>query len=580
MGFVQTEAAIPSLWHEPLTHKNLVNPSSGRYIGADADLAVGPTRILVSTNWKLGLSDKDPNTDDAIWTMLRDTPDQSPPRDGFFVPTVPPPDIGRFFDTVVYYDAHGDGQTGRFWIVSSQHSWGPFLPWEWSHLHIGVSRSDSPMDFSPDHWFKYEFDMHDSGVMTVPLTGGPGGVGFADRMTFSVDADNLYISMREGLVPQIDNRTVILIIPKAPMIDGTMPSYPNPPTAPFFSERIAGANPIDQTAFHLAVDMKSATADPTIKQYFITSEEHPAASPHTLQTRLVVAALVEQAGGGWSIVRDYVDLTATPTGDASWHFTNGHITTPDNGNQGGVVTPTVFHQGVFINGSLWTCHNVQNEQPVNNQVQTNFIRWYQIAMNGWPTSGSTPSVVQWGDIVAGDGLEAFDGSIAVNSNGTACMTYQVADANVMEPPPYPSIWRAFRTASDPLGTFPSRRMMRGSQWDIVSSQQFSVDFTATEVDPSDPCLFWGHAQLVSDFGDPSVPTNPEDHYHTWLMRYNVCDADTADFSGDGVISAIDEVWFEGLYQLQHPDANFTGDKHLNHHDWTAAIGIIRIEEKK
>jgi hypothetical protein len=50
--------------------------------------------------------------------------------------------------------------------------------------------------------------------------------------------------------------------------------------------------------------------------------------------------------------------------------------------------------------------------------------------------------------------------------------------------------------------------------------------------------------------------------------------------GDGVISAIDEVWFEGLYQLQHPGANFTGDKHLDHHDRTAAVGTIRVEGKK
>lgn len=67
---------------------------------------------------------------------------------------------------------------------------------------------------------------------------------------------------------------------------------------------------------------------------------------------------------------------------------------------------------------------------------------------------------------------------------------------------------------------------------------------------------------------------------TWLMRYNTCDADTADFSGDSVISSIDEVWFESLYQLQHPKANFTGDKHLDHHDKTAAVGTIRVEGKK
>ncbi|MCP4092473.1 MAG: hypothetical protein GY747_03405 [Planctomycetes bacterium] len=134
--------------------------------------------------------------------------------------------------------------------------------------------------------------------------------------------------------------------------------------------------------------------------------------------------------------------------------------------------------GVVRDGSFWVVHNTGANSTAR-------VRWYEIALNGWPTSGSNPTLIQSSDLNFGTGQHNWFGDINVGANGDAVIAFNRSSSSQ-----YIGIEYVTRKAGDPLGTMsPPKELVRstsaetGSRWG---------DYSGVEQDPVDPNTFWSH----------------------------------------------------------------------------------------
>ena len=136
--------------------------------------------------------------------------------------------------------------------------------------------------------------------------------------------------------------------------------------------------------------------------------------------------------------------------------------------------------GVVRNDSLWLSHNTG---PGNAQV-----RWYEIELNGWPNSGTNPSLRQSGNLDYGAGQHAWFGDINVAANGDAVIAFNRSSSSQ-----FIGIEYVIRRAGAQLGSFgPPTELVRstspetGGRWG---------DYGSVEQDPVDPTTFWSHHEF-------------------------------------------------------------------------------------
>ncbi len=134
-----------------------------------------------------------------------------------------------------------------------------------------------------------------------------------------------------------------------------------------------------------------------------------------------------------------------------------------------------FWSCVVRDGHIWATHH---------QGSPARVRWYQIALNGWPTSGS-PSLVQSGDVASDPGVFTFFGSIAANAAGDMSLCFAQSSSST-----FISMARATRFSGDPLGTLRATETVRTSTAADTSGRW--GDYSACQADPVDPGVFWGH----------------------------------------------------------------------------------------
>jgi hypothetical protein len=172
-----------------------------------------------------------------------------------------------------------------------------------------------------------------------------------------------------------------------------------------------------------------------------------------------------------------------PLGALNTQFTT--VTVPDYAHpqdppqQGTSSRPELFEARfwscVVRDGYLWATHH---------QGSPARVRWYQIALNGWP-AGGTPSLVQSGDVPGSGGASTFFGSIAVDAAGSMALAFARSSSSE-----FISMQRTFRGPSDALGTVRTPETIITSTSPETSGRW--GDFSACTDDPKGPGTFWGH----------------------------------------------------------------------------------------
>lgn len=149
--------------------------------------------------------------------------------------------------------------------------------------------------------------------------------------------------------------------------------------------------------------------------------------------------------------------------------------------KGTTMKPTTFDARfwsvAYRNGSLWATHHI-NANPVR-------ARWYQIAMNGWPTSGNNPTLVQSGTFGPGISTHTYFSAIGVDALGNAALT--CARSSTTE---YISMVTAHRYADAAAGTMSAGVIEKSSNAPFQSDRW--GDYAAVAADPMDLHVLWAH----------------------------------------------------------------------------------------
>ncbi len=187
---------------------------------------------------------------------------------------------------------------------------------------------------------------------------------------------------------------------------------------------------------------------------------------------------------GTPYIRLYAYQNTTSPSKSYYDMFVGGFSSPPDAEQLGSSNrvATIDHRiknGVVRNGVMWLCHSVAGNDGAAKS------RWYKIDLRGWPTSGSTPVLLDQGDVDEGNNVDTWFGDINVDANGNMAIAF-----NRSSSAEYVGVYRSFRLAGDPAGTVrPGVEMQTstspegGGRWG---------DYSGLEEDPANPGTFWNH----------------------------------------------------------------------------------------
>jgi hypothetical protein len=138
----------------------------------------------------------------------------------------------------------------------------------------------------------------------------------------------------------------------------------------------------------------------------------------------------------------------------------------------------------YRNGSLWATHHVGS-----NDGSKTIVRWYEIATNGWPTSGQTPTLEQIGTIDPGGNTSAYFSAIGVDGEGNAAVTYARS-----APDTFISMVTSNRNADDPAGVMGNATVWRTNNAGINGGRW--GDYARVQADPVDDSLWATHEYAI------------------------------------------------------------------------------------
>jgi hypothetical protein len=175
-----------------------------------------------------------------------------------------------------------------------------------------------------------------------------------------------------------------------------------------------------------------------------------------------------------------------------------------------------FWSCVYRNGSIWAVHHVNGSRAR--------VRWYEIDMRSWPTSGQTPALAQWGELDLGSGVYTFFPAIAVDANDNAAIVFARGASNE-----YTSMWRAVRSSTDASGTFQAPVLVKSSSAPETSGRW--GDYAGASAQPGGGGIWLAHEWRSSGA------------WSTWIDRAAVAPPLTVHVPADypTIQSAIDAV---------------------------------------
>jgi len=389
---------------------------------------------------------------------------------------------GFVFDPEVLYDE----LSGRFFAMAAE-AWAP--PGG-THSYVLVAVSDDP---DPNGtWHKYRFD-------TTGLAGD-----LFDSPNMAVDANAMYIT-GDGF--GITSNYPVYTFDKASLLAGNPPAITRSLTLPT-STQSAGIPPVsydNPPALYMIEHAEGASGSTTVR---LIALRDPLGSPYFTTHTMSVAQYY-------------------PPEDPPQLGTSSRPETFD----------ARFWSVAYRNGSLWATHHMSLNPSLDPRVRA---RWYEIAMNGWPTSGQTPTLVQWGQIYSSSGgqIRAFFPSITVDDAGNAAMTFARSS-----PTEYISMVTAYRLADDAPGTFQPPVIRRTSVGPYSSGRW--GDYSGVGADPALTDVFWTHHEYAENGS-----------WRTWVAQI-VLPPKPGDVNCDGavdlddvpafVLALVDPVGYEAAY---------------------------------
>ena len=141
-----------------------------------------------------------------------------------------------------------------------------------------------------------------------------------------------------------------------------------------------------------------------------------------------------------------------------------------------------LYNAVFRAGTLVTAHGVY--LPTGNQQVS---RWYDVNLNGWPTSGNNPSLIQSGNVSGGAGQHYHMPAVAKNKRNEIAMMFSRSSSSIQA-----DLLLTGRKSTDPLGTLgaPINLLSTPTLYGGVGTNRWG-DYFGMQVDPTDDSTFWG-----------------------------------------------------------------------------------------
>jgi len=145
------------------------------------------------------------------------------------------------------------------------------------------------------------------------------------------------------------------------------------------------------------------------------------------------------------------------------------------------------------NGHLVTGHSVQQNSGRGNRSNA---RWEQFSINGWPTSGNLPKLVQSGQIDTGAQDDDFMPAIGEDIYGDLGITFTRCSPTIVD-----DIMFSGRLPSDPLGNTSTPQVFIGATSDYGSQGGNRWgDFFDSALDPTNENTFWGIGMISNGSG--------------------------------------------------------------------------------
>ncbi len=153
------------------------------------------------------------------------------------------------------------------------------------------------------------------------------------------------------------------------------------------------------------------------------------------------------------------------------------------------------------NGHLLAGHSVLGPTGTSN------ARWYQFAINGWPTSGNAPTLLQSGQISSGASDDDFQPAIDENKFGDISVLFSRSNPQVEA-----DILLSTRVFTDPLGQTTVPLVLQRSVGTAPYTAFRWGDFFEVAIDPVDNSTFWGGEEAIDANG------NWQTYFFTWTTN--------------------------------------------------------------
>lgn len=203
----------------------------------------------------------------------------------------------------------------------------------------------------------------------------------------------------------------------------------------------------------------------------------------------------------------------------------------------------------YRDGNLYTAHAIDGPPGIT------VARWYHMNVNGWPSSGNTPTLVQQGEVTGTGGQHYFFPAIYSDKFNNVGLTMSRSSSSQ-----FASVQVSGRVPSDPAGTMSTPIQL--AIGDQGTSGRWG-DYLDIAIDPNDDKTFWIVGMYAKNFG-----------WQTWIDSFTLAAPCAADLTGDGELNFFDISVFLAAFSAQDPSADINNDGVFNFFDVSGYINLF------